>query len=218
MFKFKAFDLMVALYIFGIMVAELMGAKIFPLVHFSWLHLNASAAIFVLPLMFSATDVVAEVYGRERARSLVRIGLVVVVLQIVTAWLFTSLPPSARYSHTEPAYDTIFGTSIRFGIASVAAFAVAEFMDVAVFTKLRERMGNQALWLRNNASNFVSQFVDSAVFYVIAFYAFNQTFAENWAFIAGLLIPYWAIRCVFSLAGTPLVYAGVGWLRKTRTA
>ena len=60
------------------MVAELMGTKTFPLTNFSWLHLNVTVAIFVMPLLFTMTDIVVEVYGRNRARSMVFSGLIVV--------------------------------------------------------------------------------------------------------------------------------------------
>lgn len=213
MFSLRRFDVLVALYVFGIMVVELMGAKTFPIAEFGWLHLNASVAIFALPLLFTLTDVVTEVHGRARARNLVRLGLLIVVMQVATAALFTALPSSARFAWGDAAYDTIFGTSIRFGLASIAAFAVAELLDVAVFAKLRQKMGKRGLWLRNNVSNFLSQFTDGLVWTTIAFYAFSDSLGSNAAFILSILIPYWLVRCALSLAETPLVYVGVHWLK-----
>jgi uncharacterized integral membrane protein (TIGR00697 family) len=217
--KTSKFDVVVALYIFGVMVAQLMGTKTMTLTSFSWLHLHASVAIFVMPLLFTLTDVVNEVYGRQRARRLVRLGLMVVVLQLVTAVLFTMLPASARSQGGEAAYDAIFGTSIRFAIASLLAFAISELLDVAVFARLREWLGTRALWLRNNVSNIVSQLFDSAVFVTVAFYAVGVPFGENLSFLIGIILPYWLIRCGLSALETPFVYMGVRWLRpKSRTA
>ena len=68
-------DFLVALYIFCIAVAELMGGKTFPLVNIFGFQLNASVAIFVFPLIFTINDIITEVYGRERARSLIRSSL-----------------------------------------------------------------------------------------------------------------------------------------------
>lgn len=218
--KLVRFDVLVALYVFGIMVAQLMGAKTFPLLHVGGLHLTASVAIFVMPLLFTITDVVNEVYGKERARSIVRTGLIVIVLQLLFVLLFTSLPASMRFAPNEGAYDSIFGTSIRFAFAGIAAFAIAELMDVAVFSKIRERLGKKGLWLRNNASNFVSQLADSTVFVVLAFYALDMSLAANAGFLAGIILPYWLVRCALSVLETPLVYIGVNWLKphaKSRT-
>ncbi|HEX8227004.1 MAG TPA: queuosine precursor transporter [Candidatus Saccharimonadales bacterium] len=209
---------LVGLYIFCIIVSELMGGKTFNIVNISWLTLNASVAIFVVPLLFTITDVITEVYGKESARKLVRFGLIIIAMLLVAALLFSSLPPSSRYSSTEKAYDTIFGTSIRFGIASIVAFAVSEFLDVAIFSKLKQRMMRYGLWFRNNVSNIASQFIDSAVFLSLAFYAPKDSLSANLSFIFSLLLPYWILRCLFSFAETPLVYIGVNWLKRSGEA
>ncbi|MEK7562036.1 MAG: queuosine precursor transporter, partial [Patescibacteria group bacterium] len=205
--------LVVALYIFGVMSAELMGAKTFPLTSFSWMHLNASVAIFVLPLLFTLTDVVVEVHGKKRARSMVWSGLIVVALLFLFAVLATHLSPSHRFSSTESAYDKIFGLTARISLASLTAFAISEFLDVAIFAKLRQKLHKKVLWLRNNLSNFVSMFIDSLVFIFLAFYSLNHGLGDNLSFLFGLIIPYWLIKCCLSIIETPLVYVGVRWLR-----
>ena len=213
MFKIKKMDLVVGLYIFGVITAELLGTKTFPIANFSWLHLNAPVAIFVLPLLFTMVDVVVEVFGRARARSLVFTGLIVIALLILLAALATALPPSSRSAATESSYDTVFHASIRISAASLTAFAVSELMDVAIFARLRDKMKSRALWLRNNVTNFVSQFADSAVFLGLAFYAVHDSFGSNITFLWSLLLPYWLLRCGLSVVETPLVYLGAWWLR-----
>ena len=216
MFKIHKMDFVVALYIFGVLTAELMGSKTFPLVSFDWLHLNASVAIFVLPLMFTLIDVVAEVYGRERARSMVWSGLIIVGLLIAYLAIATSLPPSSRFAPKESGYDAVFHSSIQISIASLVAFASSQLLDIAVFSKLRKLMHKRALWLRNNVSNFVGQFVDTVIFIGLAFWAFDKPFGANASFLISLIIPYWLIKCGLSVVQTPLVYGGVWWLKSDK--
>lgn len=216
MFKIQKFDLLVSIYIFCICVAELMGAKTFPLAKLFGYQLNASVAVFVLPLIFTINDVITEVYGKERTRSIIRSGLFVIFLILAFSILATSLPPSARFQVSEKAYDTIFGLSARIAAASLTAFALAEFLDVFIFAKIREKLGKKALWFRNNASNFVSQFLDTSVFMFLAFYSFDKGFNENFPFLISLIIPYWLLKCFMSVIETPLVYLGVNWLKKDR--
>lgn len=213
MFNIRRFDLIVALYIFCILIAELMGAKTFTLATIGSFNLNASVAIFVIPLLFTLSDVVVEVYGKERARSVVLSGLTVIALLIGFSLLATSLPPTDRFSPNEAAYDTIFHASARIATASLIAFAVAELLDILIFSKLRELLKKRALWLRNNVSNFVSQLADSTVFIFLAFYSLSLPFNDNFSFLIGLIIPYWLLKCAMSLLETPLVYAGVWWLK-----
>ncbi|MFA6038648.1 MAG: queuosine precursor transporter [Candidatus Peribacteraceae bacterium] len=210
----RKMDLLIALYMFCIAVSELMGAKTFPLLQLDWLKVNASVAIFTIPLVFTINDVITEVYGRERTRSVIRAGLVVVALLFLFSLLATVLPPSARFAPTEEAYDTVFRFSARMSFASLLAFAIAEFTDLFIFVKIRQALGSGSLWLRNNASNFVAQFLDTVIFMFAAFYAFDKGFGENFSFIVGLLVPYWLLKCAMSVIETPFVYAGVKWLKK----
>lgn len=216
--NFHKLDLLVALYIFCIATSELMGAKTFTLLETPWLTLNTSVAIFTVPLVFTINDVVTEVYGKERTRSIIRSGLFVVVLIMLFSLLYTALPPSQRFSPVEEAYDMIFGLSARFSFASLVAFAVAELTDLFVFVKIRKALGSRALWLRNNVSNFIAQLIDTIIFMTVAFYAFDQGLGENVSFIIGLLIPYWLIKCTMSVLETPFVYLGVKWLKNDQGA
>jgi uncharacterized PurR-regulated membrane protein YhhQ (DUF165 family) len=52
-----------------------------------------------------------------------------------------------------------------------------------------------------------------AVFLTLAFYATSQAFGSNVSFLWSLLLPYWVLRCLFSVGETPLVYLFVWWLR-----
>jgi uncharacterized integral membrane protein (TIGR00697 family) len=217
MFKINKFDLLVAIYIFCIVASELMGGKTFYLTNFGGYRLNASVAIFLLPIIFTINDIIVEVHGKERARSLIRSSLVVITMLIIFSVIATLLPPSARFAGNEKAYDTIFAISIRFSLASLTAFALAEFCDVFIFNKLRERLGKKKLWFRNNASNFIAQFIDTSVFMILAFYTLGKPVSDNLVFILGLILPYWLLKCSMSVFGTPLAYFGVSWLKKGAT-
>ena len=213
MFKIEKMDLLVSIYIFGIIVSELMGAKTFPLLDLGFYKLNASVAIFLIPLLFTINDVIIEVHGAERARSVVRSGLLMIGLVFGFIMLAISLPPSKRFMETEGAYDTVFGKSARISLASLTAFALADFLDIYIFSKIRQKFGKSKLWLRNNASNFIAQLIDTVVFMTLAFYAFDRGFGDNWSFLVSLIIPYWLLKCSMSVIETPLVYIGVRWLR-----
>ena len=213
MFKIEKMDLLVSIYIFGIIVSELMGAKTFPLLDLGFYKLNASVAIFLIPLLFTINDVIVEVHGAKRARSVVRSGLLMIGLLFGFIMLAISLPPSKRFLETEGAYDTVFGKSARISLASLTAFALADFLDIFIFSKIREKLGKSKLWLRNNASNFIAQLIDTVVFMTLAFYAFDRGFGDNWSFLVSLIIPYWLLKCSMSVIETPLVYVGVKWLR-----
>ena len=213
MFKINKMDFLVGFYVFGIIVSELMGVKTFPLVTIGDFTLNASIAIFLLPLLFTINDVVIEVYGVSRARSIVRTGLLTIILLFCFIMLSLKLPPSSRFIESNAAFAEIFGKSARIALASLTAFALSDFLDIYLFAKIREKMGKSKLWLRNNASNIISQFIDTTVFMVLAFWAIEKGFESNVTFLTSLILPYWLLKSFMSVIETPLVYIGVKWLK-----
>ncbi len=213
MFKIRKFDLLVSLYIFCILTSEILGIKTFPLIKIWSYQLNASVAIFVFPIIFTINDMIIEVFGKERARSVARAGIVIVALLFLFSLLATTLPPSTRFAAMENSYDLIFKNSARIALASLIAITLSEFTDIFIFTKIRQKMGEKALWFRNNVSNFIAQFIDTSVFIVLAFYAFNNSLNENMVFLFSLILPYWFLKCLMSVVETPFVYLGIAWLR-----
>lgn len=218
MFKIQKLDLLISLYIFCIATTELMGAKTFPLPTIFGISLNASVSLFIFPLIYTINDIVNEVYGPDRTRSIVRSGLIVIFFILLFSLLATNLPPSQRFLPQEQAYDTVFSLSARFSFASLMAFIASDFLDVYIFAKLRKTMGKKGLWIRNNVSNFISEALDAAVFMTLAFWAFDQSVLSNLSFILSLGIPYILIRWALSIIETPLVYLGVAWLKDTKKA
>ena len=214
MLRIEKFDLLVSVYIFCIVASELMGAKTFLLANIAGYALNASVAILLVPIIYSINDVITEVHGKQRARSVVRAGLIVIMLILLFSLLATALPPSNRFLSSEKAYEAVFRFSARISAASLIAFAIAEFLDVYIFSAMRARFGSKALWLRTNVSNVVSQFIDTGLFMSLAFYSLERPVGDNIYFLISLILPYWLLKCFMSVIETPFVYLGVRWLKR----
>lgn len=211
--NYKA-DLLISLYIFCIVVAELMGAKTFPIINFFGFKLTGAIGMFLIPWIFSINDIFTEVYGFKRAKSLAKISVFIVFLLILFSTLAIALPPSARFLPMESSYRQIFSQSIRISIASLIAIAISNFLDINVFFKLKKMMGKQGLWFRNNFSNTLAVFFDTLIFMTIAFYSTKTSLSANINFLWGIILPYWFLKTIMSVISTPFVYLGISWLKK----
>jgi len=107
MLRIQKMDLLISFYIGCIAISELMGSKTFPLFNIGSIQLSSSVAIFVVPLIYGINDVIIEVYGKERARSIVRSGLLVILFLLLFSIFATRLPSTPRFASTEKAYETI---------------------------------------------------------------------------------------------------------------
>jgi queuosine precursor transporter len=214
---------LVALYIFCVIMTETLGVKTSPVgnisLHFGPINipqLKVSMAIFFIPFIYCINDILAQVWGYKTARTVYRISLFSIVGLAFFSWLSTSLPASMIFVDKEAAFDTIFGQTIRFSLASITAFAVSDILDVIIFCRLRDKFRGKSLWLSTNLSNFIAQGIDGALFVYLAMYVPGDIsfWAGNHAFMWGVILPYWVFRCCMSVFATPFVYAGVKWAKQ----
>ncbi|MEI8067523.1 MAG: queuosine precursor transporter [Candidatus Shapirobacteria bacterium] len=211
--NYKA-DLLIAIYIFCIVAAELMGAKTFPIINIFGFRLTGAVGMFLIPLVFSINDIFTEVFGFKRAKNLAKISIFIVFLIILFSSLAITLPPSARFLPMEPSYHQIFAQSIRISIASLIAIGISNFLDINVFFKLKNMMGKKGLWFRNNLSNILAVFFDTLIFMTVAFYSTKISVSANASFLWGIILPYWFLKTIMSVISTPFVYLGIKWLKK----
>jgi len=203
--KQQKLTILLAIFTAAIIAANLMGTKIVTI-----LGISMSVAIFVFPLTFLITDAVAEVYGHQQAKQMVHAAMVALVIVMAVVALAVALPPAARYEHNE-SYRIVFGNSLRIMFASLVAFIISQRHDIWAFEFWKKQTKGKHLWLRNNLSTIVSQFLDTTLFMFLAFYHMAPKFGA--AFVFSLIIPYWLVKVTFALADTPFVYALVNWLK-----
>ena len=197
--------LLLGIFISALILANLLGAKITTI-----LGVSVSVGIFAYPITFLCTDIVAEVRGKQVTKQFVKIGLIALLLSLALVALSIVLPAASRYEHND-AFTTIFGNSLRMIFASLVAFVFAQYHDIWAFHFWKKKTKGKWLWFRNNISTVVSQLIDTVLFMFIAFYHITPKFTAG--FVISLIIPYWLFKVAFAFIDTPLVYAGVKWLK-----
>ncbi len=198
--------LLSSIFIAGLLAANTLGSKVT-----SIFGIAMSVGIFAYPLTFMVTDVIAEVYGKNKAKQIVWAALIAQVFVLILTYVSIKMPAASRY-HLNEEYVKVFTGSLRMIIASLIAFIVSQTYDIWAFEWWKEKTKNKFLWLRNNASTFVSQAIDTLLFMFIAFYGINDKFTIP--FILHLCLTYWLLKITFAALDTPFVYLLVKWLRK----
>ncbi|MFW6119993.1 MAG: queuosine precursor transporter [Petrotogales bacterium] len=196
--------------LYGLFVGSLIAANLIGLKIADFILFEASVGILLFPILFLITDIIEEVHGRKKTKELVFVGMItLVVVLIVTVMAVLLL--FAQRSMVKEEYTTIFATTIRIFIASITAFVISQLHDVWAFNFWKQKTKGKHLWLRNNLSTVVSQFLDTTLFMFIAFYYITPKFTVYYVFT--LIIPYWLVKVLFALFDTPFCYLGVRWLK-----
>jgi uncharacterized integral membrane protein (TIGR00697 family) len=210
----RAYVILACLFTGAIVAANLMGTKVISFFSIAGFTFTGSVGIFLFPLSFLITDIVAEVYGQKATRALVGGTLVVLVVILGITALATILPPAERFASQNDAYLAVFRSSLRILIASIVAFTLSQYHDVWAFGFWKQKTQGRFLWLRNNASTIVSQLIDTVIFMLIAFWGANERFTL--AYVLGSMVPpYYLLKVLAALLDTPLVYLGVRLLQRS---
>jgi uncharacterized integral membrane protein (TIGR00697 family) len=193
-----------SLYLTSLIAANTLGLKIMPL-----FGLHLSVGIFMFPIVFLMTDVIGEVYGKKIAKFFVLAGFVSTALFIAYSLISLAMPWSSDGLWVKEGYEQVFGISLRIGIASLAAFLIAEYQDVISFFFFRAKLGEKFFWLRSLLSNIWSQLLDTVIFMTIAFLGVYET-----PVLISLIISWWLFKVLVGALYTPLAYAGIALLRR----
>ncbi len=152
--------------------------------------------------VFLITDMLGEFYGKKEARKGVLLGFVALVLSMAYMKIATLYIP-AQSDFIQPHLAAIFDLMPRIALASLAAYAVSQLHDVWAFQFWRRKTKGRMLWLRNNASTLVSQFIDTLIFCSIAFIGMFEPYQVMQIFLSTYLI-----KALVALIDTPFIYAG----------
>lgn len=198
--------LLFALYLTSMVLVNTLGSKITTLG-----SVRASVGVFFMPILFLVTDIIGEVHGRKTSAQFVNLSTAMLVFMFAMIGLCIALPANPTWGLQE-SYATIFGSSMRMTAASIVSFFIAQHVDVLTFSAIKRLTKEKHLWIRNNASTIVSQFIDTTIFMFIAFFHMTERYTVT--FIFSLIIPYWLFKVLFALLDTPLCYLGVWWMKK----
>ena len=151
------------------------------------------------------TDIVSEVYGKKAKRA-VHIGITTSIVFI----LFTVVAFIHRTAQIlqMPAMQTIFSNTPRLMIVSMVVYAIVQEFDVWAYHKwwdlTNKLVGDKErfLWLRNNGSTLISQFLNTILYTFGAFWGIHDF---KTLISIGYLSSY-IIFIVTSLVDTPFVY------------
>jgi uncharacterized integral membrane protein (TIGR00697 family) len=144
------------------LLAELIGGKLFQ-VPTPWHTFTLSCGIVLWPVVFVFTDIVNEYFGRRGVRQLSFLAAAIIAYAYL-ALAATQLVPAASFSPVDDAsFSRVFLQSQWIIVGSIAAFLLAQLIDVTVFWLIRRRTGHRFLWLRATGSTAVSQLIDTFV-------------------------------------------------------
>ena len=167
------------------------------------------AGIIVFPLAYLAGDILTEVYGFKKTRSLIWWGFFCLGGMSLFYWLATLLTPAPFWTEDNPAFVKFFGFVPRIALASLIAYVIGEFLNSMVLSKLKIKTQGRHFWLRAIGSTIVGQSADSFVF---NFIAFGGVFPM--ATVAYIAFSGFVLKTLYEVVALPVTYMVMPWLKR----
>ena len=119
----------------------------------------------------------------------------------------------------QAAFSKIFGQGLLIIVGSIAAFLLAQLVDVTVFQQIKKATGESKVWLRATGSTLVSQLIDSFVVTGIAFYFGPRIIGSadgGWTFAQYIAISTngYIYKFLMAILLTPVIYAAHHFIDK----
>ena len=182
------------------MDVEIFGAKLFEI----------SVGILPYPVTFLITDLISEIYGKKRANQVVVAGIFASFFSMLIVYVANAVPATEWSPVNNTLYTEVFGSTVIAVFASMMAYLFAQFVDIHIYHFWKALTRGRHLWLRNNFSTFLSQFIDTATVLLLL-----CSFGEiEWSKFAGLLISGFIFKVMVAATDTPFLYLGVYLFRK----
>jgi len=201
--QYKYLGIILAFYITFQLVCDVSAGKII-----SVFGLPVSVTVLFFPITYIFADILTEVYGYARARSVVWIVFFSSIIAGLVYSLVVYLPPATGFNANE-AYMRVLGSVPRILIGGWIAVWVGGILNDLVLAKMKVWTDGKYLWTRTIGSTIIGELSNTVLFYVIALYA---VLPNNLLFAS--IITGWLIKVAVEIIFTPWTYFVIGKLKK----
>ena len=211
----RIYLLLGALFITSLVVSNLIFKKFFywypfDIEFFGIKLFEISVGILPYPITFLITDLISEIYGKKKANQIVVTGIFASLFSMLIVYTANVVPATDWSPVKDDMYTTVFGSTAIAVMASMMAYLLAQFIDIQIYHFWKRLTKGKHLWIRNNCSTFLSQFVDTfTVLFLLC------SFGEiEWDLFLGLLIAGFLFKVMIAALDTPFLYLGVYLFRQ----
>ena len=199
----KYLGFITVLYVTFQLISDVSAGKIVQLGIFT-----VSATVLYFPITYIFADILTEVYGYTKARSVIWQVLMASVLVGLIYQLVVWLPSAVGFD-ANSAYTRVLGSVPRILVEGWIAVWVGGILNDYVLAKMKIWTNGKYLWTRTIGSTIVGEFSNTVLFYSIALYA---VIPNNLLFTS--ILSGWFLKVLVEVIFTPVTYFIVGKLKE----
>lgn len=211
--KEKFFLLLCGIFFAALIMANIIGISKF----WSFFGLMVPIGIIPYPITFLATDLISELYGKERATYVVFVGFILNIFLLIIMYFAHLFPAHEQWTeiimNRNPAeletFEYVYSLMATGTIASMMAYLLAQFYDVKIFHWIKTKTKGRHLWLRNNGSTLISQMIDTVAVITLTFIGDVLDNNLTISSLIDIILSAYVFKLFVALSDTPFFYLGV---------
>lgn len=210
--SYKYYDLIMAAFVCVLLCSNLIGAAKAAQVTLPLLGtVTFGADLLFFPISYIFSDILTEVYGYGRDRRVVWAGFGALIFAAFMAFVVVQLPPARNdfMAVYQVQLEGVFGNTPRIVAGSIIAFCCGSFANSFVIAKMKLLTRGKYLWTRTIGSTVIGQFVDTGLFFAIAFYGI-------WPMeqLLAVTVTQYLFKTGWEIVITPLTVRVIGFLKR----
>ena len=166
--KNEVYATLTGIFTAGLIISNIIAGKTFDFFSFT-----LPCGVIIFPIIYIVNDVLAEVYGYEKARRVILLGffmnLIAVICYNITIWL-----PAPVFFENSEAFSIVLGSTARLLLASFVAYLVGSLVNAKLMTYLK-KWDEEKLFFRCIVSTLFGEGLDALLFITIGFFATMPT-------------------------------------------
>jgi hypothetical protein len=202
----KSYKYLTSISVFFVSVLLISNIASTKIIDLKWFLFDGGTLLFPLSYIFG--DILTEVYGYKKAKSVIWLGFFMALLMSLVFIIVGKLPSAPDWNN-QNAYDLILGLTPRIVLASLIAYMIGSFSNSFLLAKIKILTKGKMLWLRTISSTIVGELLDSVIFIIIAFWGILPN-----SLLLTLIISNYLFKTAIEILFTPATYKIVSFLKK----
>ena len=159
----ELYQILTGVFVACLLISNILAAKTFIIG-----SIVLPTAVVIFPLVYIVNDVLAEIYGFQKAKNVILLGFVMNAIAVGAYSIAILLPAPEYAAEGAAAFATVLGSTWRLLLASFAAYLVGSLVNAGVMVKLKQKYKN-LLMMRCILSTLIGEGIDAIIFITIAF-------------------------------------------------
>lgn len=151
----------------GVFTASLIVSNIIAGKTFDFFSFTLPCGVIIFPIIYIVNDVLAEVYGYEKARKVILLGFLMNLVAVI-CYNITILLPAPVFFENSDAFSIVLGSTFRLLIASFIAYLVGSLVNAKMMVILK-KWDEEKLFFRCIVSTLFGEGLDAIIFIFIGF-------------------------------------------------